>query len=610
MKKASLTILVILMIFLLFLASCSPENQTPTPDIENPPNDKELPEEKNYVDGTYTLMIYMCGSNLESRAGLATKNITEMLSAEIPENTKVIIQTGGATAWRKYDISPVYSSRYEILNGNLSLIEQNINANMGDYSTLSDFLVWGEENYPAEHRSIIFWDHGGGSMNGVCFDENFHNDSLSLLEIRAALAMVNQTINNRFYEFIGFDACLMATYDTANILRNHANYMIASEELEPGSGWDYKVLLENLGKEDFYTKVLNAYAKKQETKTTYTLSAIKLSEFHKVDEVIYGLVEQINYNLSYVGHALSEGKEFGTKGLGGGNTNLFDLGLLAKAIGIPYDFSDFIINVNGSAHETATGLSLYFPTTQKEKLKEYAKICPNLIYSDFLEDYFNNEPETTIFFTDAGFTDDNIHLSFTLSNISKKYVKTVGYELHSYAGSSETGKLYVVGTDNDVSFSNGVYTVDFEGRWVFLNDMLLHCDVHEEKPTHTTFSAPVMINGEMSFLLFAYFKETKKIIVEGYITADDTTSRINELSTGTEVTIVYEDPVPEGENPYYEEGTIVWGEDSIIAVKYLEAERYQYIPYVIDIYGNIFYGDTASLYFDGTTCTIEAIAAG
>lgn len=109
------------------------------------------------------------------------------------------------------------------------------------------------------------------------------------------------------------------------------------------------------------------------------------------------MVEQINYNLSYVGYALSEGKEFGTKGLGGGNTNLFDLGLLAKAIGIPYDFSDFIINVNGSAHETATGLSLYFPTTQKEKLKEYAKICPNLIYSDFLEDYFNNEPETTIF---------------------------------------------------------------------------------------------------------------------------------------------------------------------------------------------------------------------
>lgn len=609
MKKTRLIILILLLIFFLLLVSCVPENQTPTPDIENPTNGEiEPPEEKNYLDGTYTLMIYMCGSNLESKAGLATKNITEMLAAEIPENTKIIIQTGGTTAWRKYDISPMYSSRYEILNGTLSLVEQNINANMGESSTLLDFLLWGDENYPAEHRSVIFWNHGGGSMKGVCYDENFHNDALSLPELRAALFTASQQ-NERFYEFIGFDACLMATYDTATILKNHANYMIASEELEPGSGWDYKVLLENLGKEDFYTKVLNAYAKKQSSKTSYTLSAIKLSELDRANAIVDSFIEQVNFNLSFIGHALSEGKEFGTKGLSSG-TNLFDLGLLAKSIGIEYDFSGFITNVNGSAHEEATGLSIYFPTNQKEKLEEYSKICPYLPYYDFLVDYFNEEPTNTISFENHGFIQGGDRLSFILSENSIKYVKTVGYELHSYAGSEETGKLYVVGTDNDVSFADGVYTVDFEGRWVFLNDMLLHCNVHEEKLTHTTFSAPVMINGEISFLLFSYFKPTKKVIVEGYITADDSTSRINELSVGTEVTIIYKKPFPEGENLYHEEGTIVWDENSIIAVKNLEAQHYQYIPYVIDIYGNIFEGYTASLYFDGETCISIEIGAG
>lgn len=41
------------------------------------------------------------------------------------------------------------------------------------------------------------------------------------------------------FAFIGFDACLMATVETANMLVPHADYMFASEETEPGYGWDY-----------------------------------------------------------------------------------------------------------------------------------------------------------------------------------------------------------------------------------------------------------------------------------------------------------------------------------------------------------------------------------
>ena len=41
------------------------------------------------------------------------------------------------------------------------------------------------------------------------------------------------------YDFIGFDACLMATVETALVASNYADYMIASEETEPGVGWYY-----------------------------------------------------------------------------------------------------------------------------------------------------------------------------------------------------------------------------------------------------------------------------------------------------------------------------------------------------------------------------------
>ena len=40
-------------------------------------------------------------------------------------------------------------------------------------------------------------------------------------------------------DYLLFDACLMGTVETANILATYADYMIGSEETEPGSGWDY-----------------------------------------------------------------------------------------------------------------------------------------------------------------------------------------------------------------------------------------------------------------------------------------------------------------------------------------------------------------------------------
>ena len=611
-------VFVLLIAILLLISSCSSIDNSDTPDsttsdigtsekhknTENP----SIPPKKNYENGTYTLMIYMCGSNLESRSGSATKNIAEMLTAEMPESTKVIIQTGGANKWRDYGISASHSSRYELKNGSLVLIEQNPNVNMGLSSSLEAFLLWGEENYPAEHQSVILWDHGGGSMKGVCNDEQFYNDSLSLPEMQSAFDAAYK-VRGRTYEFIGFDACLMATYDVACILEPYADYMIASEELEPSSGWDYKTLVSRLGADSFYTDLLNAYAEKQSEKATYTLSAIDLSKIVRANAVIAEIAQQIHYNIGYVGKALSEGKEFGSKGAGGSGSNLFDLGLMADSLGIGYNFDGFITTVNGSAHEDATGMSLYFPTEQEQLIDEYRAICQNELYMQFLVDYFNYRPLDPIVFDNSGYNNNGC-LSFTLTEFSQKYVQSVGYELHSLAGSEETQKLYCVGTDNDISYENGVYTVNFHGNWIFVNDILLHTNIYEAKESHAVFSAIVKIDGEICQLLFTYFKPTQTITVEGYVIEGDLTSRVHELTEGTEITVIYEDPVPEDGQLYYEEGTLIWGEDVEFSIKKVDVGYYQYIPYVIDIYGYVHYGMTAIVYFDGEKSIMDDISAG
>ena len=190
-------------------------------------------------DGTQTVFIYMCGSDLESENGLASGDIEEMVAGSQSENVKFVIQTGGAGAWADtYGISAGKTQRYVVTGGEISLIEEKESVNMGKEDVLVDFLSWGIENYAAAKMGVIFWNHGGGSISGVCFDELNENDSLSLEEIDTALTSIYDKMTDKF-AFIGFDACLMATVETANMLVPHADYMFASEETEPGYGWDY-----------------------------------------------------------------------------------------------------------------------------------------------------------------------------------------------------------------------------------------------------------------------------------------------------------------------------------------------------------------------------------
>ena len=576
---------------------------------ENPETSRTDGGNTDATSETVTLLVYMCGNDLESRFGKATENIAEMQSADFADNVNVIVQTGGAKNWHDISISAQSTDRFLIKSGEKQLIDRNtVKQNFGESQTLADFITFGVEEYPADSYGLVLWNHGAGSIKGVCFDANFGNDGLTLPEMKEALASTQSKIGKKF-EFIGFDACLMATYDMACVLEPYANYMIASEELEPSSGWDYKTLVSRLGADSFYTDVLNAYAEKQSAKATYTLSAIDLSKMVKADDVVAVITQQIHYNVGRVGKALSEGKEFGSKGTGGSGSNLFDLGLIAKSLGIPYNFDGFITTVNGTAHEDATGMSLYFPTEQENLIEEYRAICQNELYMQFLVDYFNYRPLDPIVFDNSGYNNNGC-LSFTLKEFSQKYVQSVGYELHSFAGSEETQKLYCVGTDNDISYENGVYTVNFEGNWIFVNDILLHTNIYEVKESHAVFSAIVKIDGEICQLLFTYFKPTQTITIEGYVIEGDLTSRVHELTEGTEITVIYEDPVPEDGQLYYEEGTLIWGEDVKFSIKNVDVGYYQYIPYVIDIYGYVHYGMTAIVYFDGEKSIMDDISAG
>ena len=228
-----------------------------------------------------TLFIYMCGSNLESKQGLAGKNIDEILSAEISDSINIVIETGGTVQWHSHDIDSDSLSRYEIKDGTLKLIETLEVSSMGEAQTLTDFLDWGQKKYPSKHSSLILWDHGAGASQGICFDEKYGFDPLTIAELKSALE--NAKLKNKL-EFIGFDACLMASMETAYYVKDFANYMLASEEIEPSGGWDYKALCEAMsGKSDYIEigrEICDSFVQKckEKEKLYATLSLFDLSQ--------------------------------------------------------------------------------------------------------------------------------------------------------------------------------------------------------------------------------------------------------------------------------------------------------------------------------------------
>ncbi|MBR1659397.1 MAG: peptidase C11, partial [Oscillospiraceae bacterium] len=183
-----------------------------------------------------TIMVYMCGTDLESKYGMATADLTEMASANLGDNVKIVVFTGGCSQWKTTGISNSVNQVYEIANGRLLQLVSNAGTGaMTNPDTLSWFIRYCAENYPASRNELIFWDHGGGSISGYGYDEkNARSGSMDLSGIRKAL----EDGGVRF-DFIGFDACLMATVETGLMLDSYADYMIASEETEPGIGWYY-----------------------------------------------------------------------------------------------------------------------------------------------------------------------------------------------------------------------------------------------------------------------------------------------------------------------------------------------------------------------------------
>ncbi|MBO4515441.1 MAG: leucine-rich repeat protein, partial [Lachnospiraceae bacterium] len=364
----------------------------------------------------YTLMVYMIGSNLESKLGSASADIAEMEDSGLDyKKANLILYTGGSARW----FSDVPCDRNCVIDLSLDEEERVVagtakNADMGAFETLAAFVNFCTEHYPAEHYGLIFWDHGGGPLWGYGADELFQGDGLLLSEMQLAMSRTVFSESKKL-DFVGFDACLMGNLETMAVWAPYAEYYVASEELEPGDGWDYH-FLKTLNKSKDPVKITTAIVQSFESyykanKTQYfnpdvTLAVTKLSEIREVQAALANaalvMTKEVERGAAQeLSAARASAKSFGITGRAEDGTqfyyDLVDMGSFAEKFrklseqegkDMLSALKRFVVksysNVDG-----ASGVTFYYPAGNRSQYHEmretYENLGLNREYGDFIK---------------------------------------------------------------------------------------------------------------------------------------------------------------------------------------------------------------------------------
>jgi hypothetical protein len=254
--------------------SSQPDGST-NPEAAPPTSDGSVPDGANQALPTM-LAIYMVGSDLEdsfltstglpdegnalppgmnSPFGAGSDDLREIVAAydalSPAQKPKVAVWLafGGArkATWSgvKYADLPcvVQDSADEVFGNDSCYAFREVDADMASGATLTAFVQFLHARAQPGQRLILdLWNHGG-AYRGIGVDSTRPGTAmLSLSDVKTALAATSTR-----FDLLGMDACLMATLEVADAVKANGGLLVASEESEPGHGWDYKDLVEYLG---------------------------------------------------------------------------------------------------------------------------------------------------------------------------------------------------------------------------------------------------------------------------------------------------------------------------------------------------------------------------
>ena len=262
----------------------------------------------------WVILVYMAADN--DLHPFADRNLEQMKQIGSTENLIIlVVLTINKPGARKV------TRRLIVERGKVRQCGPDMCLDSGSEQTLIDSLSWAMREFPSKYFGLVMWNHGSGDLNplmgrainpaqlfvynpetrlieldrsvgffefidemlriqddarGVCFDEtsrNYLDDRKLKFALEAAIRPI---------DVIMFDACLMAGIGTAWLSHTACRYLVASEEVELGTGYNYSLVLAPLAQRvltprEFAIHVVEAFkATYGRITRDYTHSAIDL----------------------------------------------------------------------------------------------------------------------------------------------------------------------------------------------------------------------------------------------------------------------------------------------------------------------------------------------
>ncbi|HWP49315.1 MAG TPA: clostripain-related cysteine peptidase [Candidatus Limnocylindrales bacterium] len=376
----------------------------------------------------WTFLVFIAGDN--DLEGSGYHDIDEMKMFGSNTQVKVLVQFD--------NLKEQTVKRYLIEKNNARCVQVLSETNTGDPAVLQDFITWAMQKYPAEHYLVDVWNHGGGwedlpegfdydSLRGTPVDHRRKvrksiflstvkkvttdpqhkryiavdvtaRDYLDNLELKKAL-----TVPNRKIDVVGFNACLMNMLEVAYEIKDCVNFIVGSEETEPGAGWAYNKIFEtlftdpNISPPDLARAIVQCYAESYPNNRNVTQSALDISKIKQVVAAVDELGKALTPEIPAICDLLSTIRNQVQYFTNDNYVDLYDLaslimGSVEKASiksaaekvrrVISNDAGNgFVLhNFRSSDLPYAYGVSIYFPRNKKT-------FAPNYDRLDFTRDY-------------------------------------------------------------------------------------------------------------------------------------------------------------------------------------------------------------------------------
>jgi hypothetical protein len=281
---------------------------------------------------------------------------------------------------------------------------------LGDPQVLTDFVTRGIQDHPADHYALILWDHG--SIAGVGSDES-SGDGLDVPEIAAAVRAGLDAAGTARLDLLGFDACLMGAFEVASAMPGLAEYMVASEEVEPNDGWDYGAFDLIAAQPDTVTArslgeaIVSRYiATSGPSDPTVTMSLLDLTAVPDLVAALEGLngavAPQMATFAPIIGRGRNNAPSFGGSPLPEEDFYMVDLGDLLRRLSnqepplgdaatAALEVFDRVVvsSAAGEAASAATGMAIHFPPYSDYYYENWYRAIEAPVWPDFLDAYYS-----------------------------------------------------------------------------------------------------------------------------------------------------------------------------------------------------------------------------